>query len=143
MTNHEALKGILRSVADGLEDLLTSTLRFETFEAVNRKNWGEATSALRSVHEAVALLTTIAYIDKDIETLPELDRRSMAVYSSTFGNRCYWMNVAIQKWLESVDDDGVLVKDHRFDLDFDEVVEETTETKTTTKKTRKRKKRGE
>lgn len=151
ITNTQTIIEILRSVADGMRDLLTSTLRFEDYDSMqaSRKAWGEATSALRSMDEAVKLLETIAYIDQEswinhnggIDSLPELSRKSMTMYGSTFGNRCYWQNVTLEKWLKghSDSDSDTGIADRRWDLDFDIVETETTETKTTktTKKKRK------
>lgn len=149
MTNRETIIEILRSVADGMRDLLTTTLKFEDYDSMqlSRKSWGEATSALRSMDEAVKLLETIAYIDQDswinnnggIDSLPELSRKSMEMYGSTFGNRCYWQNVVIERWLKGCSDSDTGVSDRRWDLDFDIVeTETTTETKTTKKTTKKR-----
>lgn len=154
MSNTETIIEILRAVADGMRDLLSTTLKFEDYDSMqlSRKSWGEATSALRSMDEAVKLLETIAYIDQDswinhnggIDSLPELSRKSMTMYGSTFGNRCYWQNVVITRWLKSDgdSDSNSGVADRRWDLDFD-VIEETTETKETkTTKTTKKKRQG-
>lgn len=140
MTNRERLIEIQRSIADGLMDLLKSTLQFTDYDSITRKSWGEATSALRSVQEAVKLLSTIAYIDEELDTesLPELSNNSMNLYGSTFGNRCYWQNIVIEKWLKGNSDSDTGIADHRFDLDFD-IIETTETTETTTKKTTKRK----
>lgn len=151
MTNAEAITEILRSVADGMRDLLTTTLKFDDLEHMTKKGWSEATSALRSMDEAVSLLETLAYIEQDLwiqhngglESLPPIPRSSMQLYSNNFGNRCYWENVAIQRWLKSGGDSDSEsgVADNRWDLDFDVIEETTTETKTT--KTTKKKKRDE
>lgn len=142
MTNKERILEIERCVIAGLRSLLSSTLKMDNFEDLTKKTWGEATSALRSVNEAVNLLEKLVYIapDFDVESLPLLSASSMAMYGSTFGNRCYWQAVAVDRWMEEGESEESAIADHRFDLDFD-IVEETetkTETTTKTKKTRKR-----
>lgn len=147
MTNTETIIEILRSVANGMRDLLNTTLKFSDYDSMqlSRKAWGEATSALRSMDEAVKLLKTIAYIEQDswinsnsgIDSLPELSRKSMEMFGNSFGNRCYWQNIAIERWLKGQTDTDTGIVNNRWDLDFDIVETETTETKTT-KTTKKR-----
>ena len=139
MTNLKKIHDILCSVVAGMQDLLETTLQLDNYDAITPTSWGKATSALRSVGEAVKLLDTITTIDlsQDIESMPEIDAHSMNIMSSTFGNRCYWQNVALQRWLQGKTDSTSGVPDHRFELDFDEITTETTTT--TTKKTTKKK----
>lgn len=121
MTNRETLNEIQRAVVDGIGDLLSHELQFGEFDSLTRKSWGDATTALRTLKEAWNLLDTIAYIDTDIdiEQLPELSQSSMSAYGSSFGNRCYWQNVAVHRWLNDDADNETGIHDHRFDLDYD------------------------
>lgn len=121
MTNSERLLEVLRTTTDGMQDLLSSTLSFESYESLTKKKWNEATSALRSMEEAVSLLETVLNIDsnKDIDSLPEFSNEAINSYGASFGNRCYFQRNHIKRWLNDNDEDSDNRTDYRFDLDLD------------------------
>lgn len=140
MTNKERLKATTRTVIAGMMDLLSSSLCFESYENLTKKQWNEAASALRSMCEAVDLLYVIVEADGEVECdldeLPPFRNEAINSYSASFGNRCFFQRNEIKNWLSTKGDE--CAGDFRFDLDFDVV--ETTETQTTkTKKTTRRK----
>ena len=121
MTNSERLLEVLRTTADGMQDILSSTLCFESYESLTKKKWNEATSALRSMEEAVSLLETVLNIDsnKDVDSLPEFSNEAINSYGASFGNRCCFQRNHIKRWLNDNDEDSDNRTDYRFDLDLD------------------------
>lgn len=114
--NSECLKEIVKKTVEGMRDLLDTTLHFSGFKELTPEKWNRATSALRSMNEAVSLLEAITALDfDDVDTLPLLSPDAMFSTSATFGNRCYFQRNTIKEWVESGEESG----DYRFDLDLD------------------------